>query len=182
MTMIEAVRTTASAGVIWTIVVIMSLCTAFLVAATSVADVMQTRRNRRMRMMVSRMPGATGLPSQRAAQDMLTNQGGPRRPDAVPAGMPSAGTERMDPVNPVPAQRQDAARQAGYSGRGPAAQGAAEAPTEPIPSQGGASSRQAGEAGRHPMPAQRGGESDRAERSFTRPGNRNPDSDEPDPH
>jgi hypothetical protein len=180
--MLEAVRTTASPAMIWTIVVVMSIFTAILVAATAVADAVQRRQVRRQYMMLRRAPGpvrvgaggtvsdaavgagepepaAAGLPSQRTPEDMTSGQRGSRRPDAEPEGMPAAGAERMDPVNPVPAQRRDAARQAGPAAGQPPVPDPAEAPTQP-------------------MPAQRTGESDRAERSFA--GLANPDPEVPD--
>ena len=224
--MIEAVRTTASPTAIWVIVVIMSLCTAFLVAATATADAVQKRAFRRMRMTVRDAPGpvrsgaplgageaatepavgaaggaaaaaAGGLPSPRTSPEVLAGQEGSRARDAAPAGMAPAGTgtgaQRMDPANRVPAQRQDTVRQAGYGDRDSAVQDAAEAPTEPIPTSergtperavargrhaGGdqeAAADPAAPTGRHAMPAQRRGESDRAERSFAGP---SPDPDE----
>jgi hypothetical protein len=177
--MLEAVRTTASPAMIWTIVVVMSFFTAFLVAATAVADAVQRRQVRRQYMMLRRAPGpvgveaggtvsdaavgagepaAAGLPSQRTSEEMRTGQ-----------GVPAAGAARMHAVNSVPAQRQDAARQAGTAAGQPPVQDPTEAPTEPIP----ASPAQ-------PMPAQRSGESDRAERSFAGPANTDPE--DADPH
>jgi len=179
--MIEAARTTASPAVIWTIVVIMSLCTAFLVAATSVADVVQNRQSRRQRMLRlgpgpvrsgalgagerapaaatgPGAPAAAGLPPQRTSHETPTGQGRPQRPAPVPQGMASAGSQRMGPANPVPNQRQDAARQAG----GPATQPAGRAPAQP------------NDPAQPSMPAQRSGESDRAERSLAGPGSADP--------
>jgi len=258
--MIEAVRTTASPAMIWTIVVVMSIFTAILTFATMVADAAQRRQARRVRMTLL-APGpelgagdaepyeavgagapaaaaAAGLPSQRTSQEMAAGQSGPRRPDTVPRGMAAAGAGRTDPANPVPAQRQDAARQVGRPAGQPPVPDATEAPTEPIPATrdstiagrpgsvpqqgpraehgpmaepgpmaeqgpvpqsatargrharggtqpaedtaqgpaGGAA--QAGDSGRHAMPAQRSGEADRAERSFTGPAN--PDPEDPD--
>jgi hypothetical protein len=49
--MVETVRTTASTGGLWTIVILMSLATAFLVSAPLVANSVQTRYMRRLRRM-----------------------------------------------------------------------------------------------------------------------------------
>jgi hypothetical protein len=268
--MYEAVRTTASPAMIWTIVVVMTIFTAILVAAPAVADSMQRREVRRIRMTLlatgpalgaggttpdaavgAGPPAAAGLPSQRASRETATGQPDSRQREAVPPDMAAASTSRTDPANPVPAQRRDTAPQPGAAAGQPPVPDATEAPTEPIPAtrdavaggrqrsvpapgpraeqgpvpqqgpsvepgpmaeqgplpqnaaargrhaRGGAQPAQdaaapgsaaspegparAGDAGRHAMPAQRGGESDRAERSFAGPANSDPDDPDPDP-
>jgi hypothetical protein len=60
--MVEAVRTTASSGGLWAIVILMSLLTAFLVSAPLVADSVQTREVRRRRQLGQLGPAGQARP------------------------------------------------------------------------------------------------------------------------
>jgi hypothetical protein len=150
----EAVRTTASPAAIWVIVVVMSIMTAILVSAAAVADSWQARATRRAR----------GFDRLRPAVADAFTRGAALSQDAAEAKTGGGeGTPGQGPLAPetVPAPRSEAGWQA-RPGPGAAQTSwsetdtAAEAPTRPdlppVP-------------GRAAMPAQRSGDSDRAEQS-----------------
>jgi hypothetical protein len=79
----EAVRTTASPATIWVIVVVMSIMTAILVSAASIADSWQVRAGRRGRG-VARLGASVGD---------LINHDGALGPDMTSSGRSQAGAD-----------------------------------------------------------------------------------------
>jgi hypothetical protein len=176
--MLEAVRTYASPAAIWTIVVIASSLALFMAMATLAANHYQIREHRRMRKFGIRSFVGDEL-------EMEINRAWPSLSEAL---FDAAGARS-------PAAMGAAAwTQAGYTAAGHAGQPEAEPPTVPIPAQRAPASQEtsAGEAPTSPdllaeeaprrravpMPAQRTGESDRAERSLAGPAPQDDDKDE----
>jgi hypothetical protein len=82
----EALRTTASPATIWVIVVVMSIFTAILVSAASIADSWQVRADRREGG-VARLRGSVGD---------LINHDGALGPDMTSSGASQSGTDGPD--------------------------------------------------------------------------------------
>jgi hypothetical protein len=181
----EALKTTASPATIWVIVIVMSIMTAILVSAASIADSYQVRAGRRVR----------GVARLGASVSDLIHHDGALGPDMTSSGVSQSGPEATDtawsptpegdqgsgvavprprfaneqlPVQPPsawprPRQEQQAGRR-----RPEETDAATEAPTLPdLPAV----------PGRHAAPGQRRGDSDRAERS--RAGTAAPEGDDP---
>ena len=186
--MSEAVRTMASPAAIWTIVVIATALAFFMATAAFFMDLSVARTQRRDRMLGigpeagSALAMAAGSQWPRLGEALLAEAGVQQSAAAeIRSGVPAqyaAEQEAEPPTVPIPAQRaqatqatQDAAT--GRQGRPDDAATGGEMPTRPdLPAQ------QA--PGRHAarMPAQRTGESDRAERSFAGSAPQDEDEDE----
>ena len=156
--MVEAVRTTASPAAIWAIVIVAVVTLAAWLTAIMLADRYQVRTSGRWR-----VTGEFGAVSRdRWAEGSLPGADAPE----------ASGEAVHEPVGAGSTYARD----------GSVSQG--DIPTRvdlPAQSRGPdampAESAQARPTGRHTMPAQRSGEADRAERSYTGPP---PDEDEPD--
>ena len=168
--MVGAVQTSTSTFGIWAIVVVALVMLAIWLIGISVADNIQTRESRRWWQRLHGPEPALGSPEpapgspEPASGGPEPALGGPGS-SAVPGQRRGAedGGERAKPVLDGAGDfRRDAAE----------ADWRTEAPTRPdLPAQ-------AGPGGRHAMPAQRTGDTDRAERSLTGP---DPDGTEDDP-
>jgi len=167
----EAVRTMASPAATWAIVVVASCLALFMAVAPIVANRFQIREHRRMRKLG--IGSFAGDPLEMeinkewpSLSETLFDAAGARPPTATgaaawtQAGYTAAGHDF--PAQREPAEQPAAARQvaaARYAGAPEA-----EAPTRPDLLAQEAPGRPA-----VPLPAQRSGESDRAERSFAGP-------------
>jgi hypothetical protein len=202
--MSEAVRTMASPAATWAIVVIATILALFMALAAMFMDLAVARTQRRERRLGigpeagSAMAMAAGSQWPRLGEALFAAAGAER--PAAWAGQPAAAGDtetRHDipaqraeaaqyaaepaaepPTVPIPAQRAQAARGAqdaatGRRGRPDDAAMGGEMPTRPdLPAQQAPGRHAAG------MPAQRTGESDRAERSFAGPAPQDEDEDE----
>jgi hypothetical protein len=193
----EAVRTSTSTFGIWAIVVVAVVVLAIWLVGISVADNIQTRESRRWWQRLHGPepvlgspepalggPGSSAVPGQRRGDEDGTERTADS-PDASAsqeaatsheAGTPSIPGQAPAPeTDPAPESEPGTAAARGRHAK-PALDGAGdfrrdaaeadwrtEAPTRPdLPAQ-------AGPSGRHAMPAQRTGDTDRAERSVTGP-------------
>ena len=198
--MVEAVRTTQSTLGIWVIIAVAMISLAAWLVGVYVADSYQTRLSRQRRRVGARGPALTGAGASTAASSIP----GQRRDSAQPEPE-SAPEPAPEPTQETAAARGRHARPGDYyaaadfygvadykaaektpagspetraRGVGDAATGGqSDAPTRPdLPAQPAQPS-----TGRHAMPAQRSGDSDRAERSYARPdANRQDDEDDQD--
>lgn len=145
--MVEAARTMASPAGIWAIVIVAVVTLAFWLVAITLADRSQVRASGRAR--VTTFTGAW------AGESVAGEQAAEIPEQAVPEPAGARGRHARDEPTP----QGDAPTRADI----PAQPG--EAPAQP-----------AAEPGRHPMPTQRTGDADRAERS--RAGQGTPDEEE----
>ena len=189
--MVEAVRTTQSTLGIWVIVAVAMISLAAWLVGVYVADSYQTRLSRQRRRVGARGPALTGAGA--AAASSIPGQrrdAGQPEPESEPAPEPTPETAAARGRHARPADYYAAADFYGVAdykaaektpagspetrarGVGDAATGAqSDAPTRPdLPAQPAQPS-----TGRHAMPAQRSGDSDRAERTYA-----GPDADPPD--
>jgi hypothetical protein len=180
--MSEAVRTMASPAATWAIVVTASCLTLFMAMAALAANHFQIREHRRMRMF-GMWPSLDEAPPDqwpRLSETLFAAAGAVRPAAAGVTAAPGDTATRHD----IPAQRPAMAEgpEAAQLAAAYAEQPEAESPTEPIPAaETTRPDLPAQEApGRHagPLPAQRSGESDRAERSLAGPAPRDEDEDE----
>ena len=150
--MYEAARTYASPTAIWVIVIVMTCVTAFMVGACAVADSVQARIIRRTRL------GGTRQWTIEYAEAVGAGAGGQYE-----------GQTAEMPPRPVPAQTSAAsaadAREAAATGRHrrPGTDPTGETSAQGVPEQSPTA------PGRHALPRQRGGDTDRAERSYSGP-------------
>jgi hypothetical protein len=191
--MSEAVRTMASPAATWTIVVIATILALFMATAAMFMDLHVARTQRRERMLgIAPEAGdawamEAGSEWPRLSQALLA-AAGVQQPEAaqIRSGPPTADAAgRHD----IPAQRTEAGQYVPVE--------EAEPPTVPIPAQraqvtqgaqepyyaasgrpGRPADGSAGETTRPDLPAQRTGESDRAERSFAGPAPQDEDEGE----
>ena len=189
--MVEAVRTTASTLGIWVIVAVAMIVLAAWLVGIYVADNYQTRLSRQRRRMGAPGPmltdagvsAASSIPGQRrdAGQpepqpepapeptpETAAARGRHARPGDYYAAADYYGTADYKAAEKTPAgNRETRARGVGDAATG----GQADAPTRPdLPAQPS--------TGRHAMPAQRSGDSDRAERTYAGPDADHQDDDE----
>lgn len=145
--MVEAVRTTASAGAIGAIVGVAVICLAFWLIAVAYADAHPDVRHRRLPEM--RGPVLGGIHMAEGGRSVAPNRGAPAEGGGLLADLAATGREAgqpdvaAEPDRPrVPAQRGPLAPTEPAAARGPESgprgEGAADAPTEPIPAQRGA--------------------------------------------
>jgi len=183
--MVEAVRTTASTLGIWVIVAVAMIVLAAWLVGIYVADNYQTRLSRQRRRMGAPGPmltdagvsAASSIPGQRrdAGQpepapepapeptpETAAARGRHARPGDYYAAADYYGTADYKAAEKTPAGYPETrARGVGDAATG----GQADAPTRPdLPAQ-----RAQPSTGRHAMPAQRSGDSDRAERTYAGP-------------
>ena len=186
--MVEAVRTSASTLGIWVIVAVAMIVLAAWLVGIYIADSYQTRLSRQRRQMGAPGPvlteagasAASSIPGQRrdAGQpepapeptpETAAARGRHARPADYYAAADYYGTADYKAAEKPPAGRPET------SPRGvadPEKGSQADAPTRPdLPAQ-------AGPTGRHAMPAQRSGDSDRAERTYAGPDANRPDDEE----
>jgi hypothetical protein len=157
--MVEAVQTSTSTFGIWAIVVVAVVVLAVWLVGISVADNIQTRESRRWRQLRDSEPEAA-LVSPEPAKDRAGSSTvpGQRRGDegaerAAASQAAARGRHAKPALDGAGDFRRDAAE----------AEWRTEAPTRPdLPAQ-------AAPTGRHAMPAQRTGDTDRAERSLAGP-------------
>lgn len=162
--MVEASQTSVSAAGIWAIVIVMVLVLAFWLTAIVLADRSQARASGR-----ARLAGDTRLASDTGPALTGTWAGG----SVAGARAPEIPEEAAHEPILAPADAQGADAQ-GAEARGRHARDEeAETTREDIPAQ-----RTPGRHQRSEMPRQRGGEADRAERSYT--GQAPPDDEERD--
>jgi hypothetical protein len=182
--MVEAVRTSTSTFGIWAIVVVAVGVLAIWLIGISVADNIQTRESRRWRQRLHGPEAALGSPEPALGGPGSSVPGQRRDEDEGAASQEGvAGHEAVTPSIPGQAPAPESAPAAESAPGTGAARGRhakpildgagdfrrdaaevdwrTEAPTRPdLPAQ-------AGPSGRHAMPAQRTGDTDRAERSLT---------------
>jgi hypothetical protein len=196
MAMVEAVRTTASTFTIWVIVAVAMISLAAWLVGVYVADNYQTRLSRQRRRMDAPGPAlaeagvsAASIPGQRRDAGQPEPEPGPEpapettpetvaargrhaRPAEYYAAADFYGTADYKAAEKTPAGNPET------SARGvadPETGGQADAPTRPdLPAQP-AQTAEPTSTGRHAMPAQRSGDSDRAERTYA-----GPDADQDD--
>jgi hypothetical protein len=191
--MVEAVRTNQSTFGIWVIVVVAMISLAAWLVGVYVADNYQTRLSRQRRRMGA--PGAVltqagvsaaSVPGQRRDAGQPEPEPGPEpAPETTPETVAARGRHARPPeyyaaadfygVADYKAAEKTPAGSRETSARGvadPETGGQADAPTRPdLPAQ----PAEPTSTGRHAMPAQRSGDSDRAERTYA-----GPDADRPD--
>jgi len=187
--MVEAVRTTQSTFGIWVIVAVAMISLAVWLVGIYIVDSYQTRLSRQRRMgapgpalgqagvPASAVPGQrreAGQPEPAPESELASDAAAARGRHARPGTDYYAGADYYATSDYKAAERPPAGhpetRPRGVSD--PASGGQADAPTRPdLPAQ-------AEPTGRHAMPAQRSGESDRAERTYAGPdANREDDDD-----
>jgi hypothetical protein len=204
--MVEAVRTTQSTFGIWAIVAVAMICLAAWLIGVYVADSQQTRLSRMRRRMLAQGPvlheaeasaATASIPGQRreagqpepapeATQETAAARGRHARPSEYYAAADYYEKADYKAAETPPAGLSEV-RPRGVS----AETGQADAPTLPdLPAQPGQPAepgRPAGPGqpaeqaptGRHAMPAQRSGDTDRAERTYAGPdANREDDEDQ----
>jgi hypothetical protein len=175
--MVEAVRTTQSTFGIWVIVAVAMISLAAWLVGVYIADSYQTRLSRQRRRMGAPGPVLTGA-GESAASSIPGQRRDAGQPEPEPAPEPTQETAAARGRHARPAEYYAAADYYGTAdykaaektpaghpetmarGVGDAATGGqADAPTRPdLPAQPS--------TGRHAMPAQRSGDSDRAERTY----------------
>jgi hypothetical protein len=188
--MVEAVRTTQSTLGIWVIIAVAMISLAAWLVGVYVADNYQTRLSRQRRRTGAPGPVLTGAGVSPAASSIPGQRRDAGQPEPEPAPEPTPetaaargrharpgdyyaaadyyGTADYKAAEKTPAGSPETrARRGGDAATG----GQADAPTRPdLPAQPGQPS-----TGRHAMPAQRSGDSDRAERTYA-----GPDADQQD--
>jgi hypothetical protein len=188
--MVEAVRTTQSTLGIWVIIAVAMISLAAWLVGVYVADNYQTRLSRQRRRTGAPGPVLTGAGVSPAASSIPGQRRDAGQPEPEPAPEPTPETAAARGRHARPGDYYAAADYYGTAdykaaektpagnpesrarGVGDAATGGqADAPTRPdLPAQPGQPS-----TGRHAMPAQRSGDSDRAERTYA-----GPDADQQD--
>jgi hypothetical protein len=168
--MVEAVQTSTSTFGIWAIVVVAVVVLAVWLVGISVADNIQTKESRRWRQLRDSEPepamvspeaaldraGSSTVPGQRRG-----DEGGAERAAAGQKAAAARGRHAKPALDGAGDFRRDAAE----------AHWRTEAPTRPdLPAQ-------TASTGRHAMPAQRTGDTDRAERSLAGPDPASTDDD-----
>jgi hypothetical protein len=205
--MSEAVRTMASPAATWMIVVIATILALFMATAAMFMD-LRVARTQRVERMLGIAPEAgdawameAGSEWPRLSQALLAAAGVQQSEAAqIRSGPPTAdaaGRHDIPAQRAAPAEQPEPAAQRAEAPQDAAAS-QAEPPTVPIPAQraqvtqgaqephysasgraGRPADGSAGETTRPDLPAQRTGESDRAERSFAGPAPQDEDENEP---